>query len=173
MGAGKVNVWIADVTDPCRISNDTWLVTVTDCENRVVQWCDRVYRGIEAPCGHAEIELPPGCYMILAVPRLFPPSPFPPPFPFFNYITHPQLLTLGCNEHACMRLYPPTYRRCWNDVWFATQLLAQQQAISQDVADRVAQAMSAALENAPITGSDTELMQLHEQLRSTATQQPS
>jgi hypothetical protein len=32
---------------------------------------------------------------------------------------------------------------------------------------------SAVLENAPTTGSDTELMQLHEQLRSTATEQPS
>jgi hypothetical protein len=171
MGVGTVNIWIADVADPCKISNATWLVTVADCENRVIQWCDRVYEAIEARCGHAELELPPGCYIVfgvLRVPLPPPPPPFPPPpFPFINYTTHSQVLTLGCDERACVRLYAPTYRRCWDDVWFATQLLVRQEAISQDLADQVARTMNAALENAPRTDVDAELQQLHERLAST------
>jgi hypothetical protein len=85
-------------------------------------------------------------------------------------VTHPQLLTLGCDEHACVWLYPPTYRRCWADVWFATQLLARQQAIGQDVVDQVSRAMDAALSGVVMTDLDSNLERLYERQRSIASE---
>jgi hypothetical protein len=174
MGVGRLDVWIADLADPCKISNNDWRVTVTDCKNQVIQWCDNDYFAVLARCGHVELELPPGCYMVtgtLILPTFpLPQPPSPPPFPWIIYRTHVGILTLGCDERACVRLFAATYRRGWRDILLATHLLARQDALPQDVADQVARAMDAALQNAPRTEADAEFEKLEERLQSIAQQ---
>ena len=173
MSTSTVDVWIDDWADPCKISNQTWHVTVTDCENRVIRWCDMTYEGIEARCGHIELQLPPGCYLVFAVLRIpLPPPPPPPPSPpdfpfpgFIQFFADPQVLTLGCGANACIRLHVRSYRRAWDDVMLTTQRLVRQGAIPQNVADQVAAAMEAALENGPPeTNADAMLRDLRQRL---------
>lgn len=66
-GLARINVWIAEGNCPCKISNRDWIVQVFDCYNKVLEWCDKKYDNIIARCGHVELELPPGCYVIHAL----------------------------------------------------------------------------------------------------------
>lgn len=168
MGLAKLNVWIHDVVDPCKISDQTWLVNVTDCNNRVVEWCGRKYAAIPAQCGHIEIDLPPGCYTVwgaLSVAII-------PPFLYANYITHFCIVTVGCDEKACVQLYAPSYRWCWRSFFFATEILAQQQGIPRDKADRLLEALNAVIEHVPKTASDAELEELLKELPKIIRQKP-
>ena len=64
MGLATLNVWIHDQQDPCRISDLPWRVFVTYCNGNPVEWCGHTYSIEEAKCGHAEFQLPPGCYFV-------------------------------------------------------------------------------------------------------------
>jgi hypothetical protein len=163
VGVAKVDVWIADIADPCKISNATWYVTVTDCRNRVIEWCRKAYEAMPAECGHIEIELPPGCYLVFGALNVWQPPP-EPGWPSSNYFTHTGILTLTCEESACLRLYAPLFRNCWDVVLRATEVLQARGELSQDVLNTVAAARDAALENVPLTDSDTEVYELHGRL---------
>lgn len=43
MGLATLNVWVHDKVDPCKISDDFWLITVTYCNGNVVEWCGHTY----------------------------------------------------------------------------------------------------------------------------------
>jgi len=160
MGLGRLNVWIADVVDPCRISDLTWFVNVTDCDGRVVQWCNRRYAGIPARCGHVEVELPPGCYIVSAAKSFA----VAPPFLYLNYITHFAMVQVRCDEKACVKLYAPTYHMCWRFIFLGTQALAQHQAIPREKADRLLAALNDVIPHVPKTEQDSNLERLFEEL---------
>ena len=154
MSFASLNVWIHDIEDPCRISDKTWFVQVTDCStNRIVRWCDRVYARIPARCGHVEIRLPPGCYTVTAALSVA----IRPPFVYANYNTHVGFANVDCREHACVHLYSPTYRYCLKFTLLATQMLAKFQAVPQDQADELTRAINAMVENLPRTAADAGL----------------
>lgn len=48
MGFARLNVWVHDIQNPCRISDRTWRINVTDCENRIVTYCGRRYANLPA-----------------------------------------------------------------------------------------------------------------------------
>ena len=166
MSLSTVDVWIADWADPCRISDATWRVTVTDCGNQVIQWCNTAYEDIEAECGHAELQLPPGCYVVFALRRIpIHPPPNPAPFPpFFTILTNRQVLTLGCDMHGCVNLQAQSYIQTWDDLLLTTRLLQRQEVLPPNVADQVAQAMDAALAYVPRTDADAILRDLRQRL---------
>ncbi len=129
MGTGRLNVWVSDVADPCGTFNGSGRMTIFDCEG-ILQWpCGRflapngqwqpvpngIYRNLPFRCGHLEVELPPSCYWVIAG------SVSPAPgFIHLNYTTHVGIVQVGCNETACVKLYNPTLRLCWN--WFLAGL---------------------------------------------------
>src|SRR5262249_23076129 len=121
MGLGKLNVWIHDDVDPCRISDQTWTVAVTYCNGVVVKWCDKTY-SIEARCGHADVEIPPGCYVVFAL--RFVPGPGGQ-FPFFLRLTHSSFVMVECDEASCVHVYTPTQRHTTTHAASSAQLLAQ------------------------------------------------
>jgi len=160
MGFATLDVWIHDIQDPCRISNQNWFVNVTDCSNRVVEWCGRRFAGIPAKCGHVEIVLPPGCYTVWGAVSVA----ILPPFLYANHITHFGMVNLSCDQRACVNLYAPTYHLCWRSILFSTQLLAQQKAIPREKAQRLIEALNAVAEHIPKTGGDAELDPLFAEL---------
>ncbi len=133
MGLARLNIWIHGIEDPCRISNKTWYVVVTDCQNRVVEWCGRKYADLPAKCGHREVSLPPGCYLVWAALNVFDIKGGIQG----NYVTHFAFAKVDCHETACVHLYAPTYKKCWQAFRFATEFIAERGGFPRDTARNV------------------------------------
>lgn len=128
MGLGKLNVWVSDVADPCGTWEGGGTMTIFDCKG-ILEWpCGRylapdgnwhpvpggIYKDLPFKCGHLEAEVPPGCYWVLAgyVSR--------GPHIHLNYTTHVGIAQVGCDQTACIKVYNPTIRLCWD--WFLVGL---------------------------------------------------
>ena len=128
MGVGRLNIWVSDIADPCGTWHGTGpgaLMTILDCKG-ILEWpCGRylapdgqwqlvpngTYANLPFNCGHLEVELPPGCYWAIA--GYVSPNPG---FIHLNYTTHVGIAEVGCDQTACVKLYNPTIRLCWD--WF-------------------------------------------------------
>ncbi len=129
MGIGRLNVWISDVADACGTWTGSGRATIFDCDG-ILNWpCGRFrtegtdwqpvpggqYRNLPFRCGHLEAELPPGCYWVVAG-SVTPGSGYI----HLNYTTHVGVVQVCCDGHACVKLYNPSLRLCWN--WFLAGL---------------------------------------------------
>jgi hypothetical protein len=129
MGIAKLNIWVSDVADPCGTWKEDGEMTILDCKG-ILEWpCGRFlaphgqwepvpngrYHNLPFRCGHLEVEVPPGCYWVVS--GIVKPSP---EIIYFNYTTHVGIAQVGCDETACVKLYNPTTRLCWE--WFRVGL---------------------------------------------------
>lgn len=114
MSTAKLNIWITERGDPCRITNNTLFVHVLHCSGKVLEWCGRKYLHIPARCGHLELEIPVGCYVVGAVEN---PSGIPP---LGNHLTHIAIVRADCGKDYCVTLFDPTFHQCAQ--WFGTAL---------------------------------------------------
>jgi hypothetical protein len=107
MGLGKLNIWIRyepDITWSCRVdTKNPWYVTIKDCTGRILEWCGKVYSRVgPTECGHIEIEVPPGCYVLSAIGYAT----------GHNTFTAPAFVLVGCDETACVNLLAPIQHNC-------------------------------------------------------------
>lgn len=129
MGLGTLNIWVSDVADPCGTWSGDGRMTIFDC-NGILEWrCGRFrtpegewkevpngrYKDLPFRCGHLEVEVPPGCYWVVAGY-----VGAPGPVIHLNYTTHVGIVQVGCDETACVKVYNPTVRLCWD--WFLVGL---------------------------------------------------
>lgn len=140
----KLNIWVSDTDDPCRISDRTWYVTIFDCNGEVLQWCKKKYVVMPAPCGHLEVEVPPGCYYIKAV-WSFWLTPGPSIIYRVNHFTDAAIVQACCEQHVCVKLFNPGIHRCGTIVVRAIKDLVRQKAIKPEQANQVEKAMNEAL----------------------------
>lgn len=112
MGMGRLNVWITEPRDPCTISSDTWRVNIAHCDGRILEWCGRTYANLPAPCGHLEIPLPPGCYVVRGARSVRFVGTGPGRRLRGNVITDAGIVTVCCDKEACVTLYPPEIHLC-------------------------------------------------------------
>lgn len=120
MSTATLNVWITNFGDPCHIiDTDNWFVHITDCNGKVLEWCDRKYAFLRAKCGHLEIEVPPGCYAVFAGHS----AEGAGVQPFGNRITHVQIVRANCGDHICVTLFSPSGWHC--GTWFAEAVETQ------------------------------------------------
>jgi hypothetical protein len=145
MGMAKLNVWVSGTDDPCSVSNRTWYVTIFDCDGNVLQWCGKRYVVMPAPCGHLEVEVPPGCYYIKAVWGFWI-SPGPGIIYRVNHFTDAAIVQACCKEPACVKLFNPSLHRCGIIVVRAIKDLLLQKAIKPQQAIQVEKAINEALE---------------------------
>lgn len=118
MSTAKLNVWVTAVGDPCRIDTQhQWFVHVLHCDGRALEWCDRVYVNIPTKCAHAEIEVPPGCYLVVTT---WSPAPVTSGNQVItslgNHISHVQIVRADCAREYCVTLFPPTFH--WCGIWW-------------------------------------------------------
>jgi hypothetical protein len=112
MSLATLNVWVTAIGDPCHIDNDPTrkvVVHIVDCEGNVLTWCGRTYRDIPTECGHATIEIPPGCYAVFASEGVGIGT-------FGNVLTHVQIVRANCGDHVCVTLFTPSAHLC--GTWF-------------------------------------------------------
>ena len=154
MSTATLNVWITEIGDPCHIIKPSpsdpmgWFVHVVDCDGKVLEWCGRRYRDIPAKCGHVELEVPPGCYSVLASHTPARAGGIPP---FGGRLTHVQVIRVNCGDHACVTLFSPTI---WHSgTWFKT-------AIADHTAALVEGGMKAETARGAVAAIDTFLQQV-------------
>ena len=109
MGLGKLNVFVSALDDGCKVDSRTWFVTIYDCDGKVVEWCGRRYAVLPAKCGHLEVELPPGCYVLVAVWSF---GVSPAGVIFGNHFTDHGVAHVCCDQTTCVTLYTPSAHRC-------------------------------------------------------------
>lgn len=116
MSTARLNVWVTRVGDPCRIDmTHQWYVHVLHCDGRLLNWCGRIYRNLPTKCGHLDIDVPPGCYMVCAT---WSPAPAgsTSPTSLGNHISHLVSVRANCGDHVCVTLFPPTFH--WCGIWW-------------------------------------------------------
>ena len=90
MGMARLNVWITKPGRPCTIDSGSWIVYVLTCDLKPLEWC-RFPPRTPAKCGHAEIDLPPGCYVVIALGD--------------GGMTCPAVVEACCDHHVCVKLF--------------------------------------------------------------------
>lgn len=164
MGLATLNVWIHDKTDPCKIDDGVfWFVSVTYCNGQPVKWCGHTYSGELAKCGHVELQLPPGCYVVRAL-QFFPKI-------FFNLTDH-AIVVVGCDEKACVHLYTPTDRQRPGSASLSARFLAATKGLPPKAADKFVAACDALLKDLPQTARDTAIEQLLKDLEDAFAKNP-
>ena len=155
----KLNVFISAMDDPCGISQRTWYVTIYDCDGNVLQHCGKKYVVLPARCGHLEVEVPPGCYYIKAVwnYHIVKPGVYR-----VNHFTDAAIVTIGCGQHHCVKLFNPNVHRCGTIYALALRDLVRQKAINRRVIDQLEEINRPILEQVGRPGKMFELGNLEE-----------
>ena len=138
MGTAKINVWVTERGQPCKITSRDWRVAVAHCNGEILEWCGKKYDNIPAKCGHAEIEVPPGCYVVAASYHFW----YVEGVLMGNVVTDHAIVQVSCGETACVTLYTPTANSCVRVVFdILIPLLVQNRIIRKEEADAAIAAM--------------------------------
>lgn len=158
MGMAKLNIWVSDTDDPCAMSNRTWYVTIYNCDGQALEWCGKKYVVLPAPCGHLEVEVPPGCYRVNAVWSFS----FAGGIYYVNHFTDSAVVQACCDQTTCVTLFNPSTHRCGTIFLRAVRDLVAQRAIRPALARQVETAVNALLEQLPRPVKGFELDHLDE-----------
>jgi hypothetical protein len=151
MGLGTLQVWITSEGNPCVISerdehdNRPWVIAVWHCDGALLTWCGRKYFNIPAPCGHVELKLPPGCYVVRAADGQ---AITADGKVIGNHWSDHAVVTVCCDQAACVTLFSPTAHNCGiGFLRVLEQLVARQ--IMPDEARRAMEAMQVVINKLP------------------------
>jgi hypothetical protein len=123
----KLCVWVTEFGDPCHIMHtEQFYVHVTDCEGKLLKWCDKTYSFFPTTCGMVEIEVPPGCYSVFAT-HSERKQGTDLTGGFGNRLTHIQVVRVNCGDHVCVTLFSPYLSNC--GTWFAAAVKGQYAAL--------------------------------------------
>ena len=145
MGMGTLNVWVSEIGDPCGLTDRTWYVTIYDCDGDVFQWCGKRYVVMPAPCGHLEVDLPPGCYYVKASWNYWQVGSNYRA----NHFTDPAIVQVCCGETTCVKIFAPEAHRCGWIFLKAVEDLARQKLIRPAIAKEAEGAIRAVIEQLP------------------------
>lgn len=158
MGMARLNIWVSGLDDPCSIDNRTWYVTIYKCDGTVLEWCDRRYVVLPAPCGHLDLEVPPGSYRINAVWSFS----LQGGIYYVNHFTDSAVVHVCCDEHRCVTLFNPSIHRCGTIFIRAVQDIVAQQGVDPGLAREVERAVDKFLQALPPPPRTFELAHLDE-----------
>ena len=147
MGMAKLNIFVSGMDDPCGFDNRTWYVTIYDCDGNVLEWCGRRYVVMRAPCGHLEVEVPPGCYYIKAVWSFV--IVLPGLVYRVNHFTDAAIVGACCEQTTCVKLFNPSAHRCGYIYVRALRDLVRQKGIKPELARQAEDAINATLQEMP------------------------
>lgn len=158
MGTARLNVWVTRENDPARIKEEQSFVHVLHLDGTVLEWCGTRYTDLPTKCGHLEVEVPPGCYAVCASADT---NGSDEDSLLGNHLTHIDLVSVGCGETACARLFTPTISFCFT--WFRS---AVEQAVQGERLQRARPALEALDQLAQVLPYDPMTERLQELTRS-------
>jgi hypothetical protein len=147
MSMAKLSIWVSGMEDPCGVSDRIWFITIYGCDGNVLEWCGRRYVVLPAPCGHLEVEVPPGCYYVKAVwsYRIIRPGTMYA----VNHFTDAAIVQARCDETVCVKLFNPSAHRCGIIIARAITDLMQQKLVKPETAQKATQAIQALVAELP------------------------
>lgn len=150
MSTARLNVWITEVGDPCKIDlKHRWFVHVLRCDGSLLRWCrdgqEADYTNIETKCGHVEFDVPPGEYLVMAT---WSPGTGEP-HELGNHLTHIQVVRVNCGDHACVTLFPPTAHFCGTWFQIAINTLMELGDVNPDLGQRAVAAIQEVVQALP------------------------
>jgi hypothetical protein len=157
MGMSTLQIWITSEGSPCTISerddhdNTPWQVAVMHCDGRVLTWCGRRYVGLVAPCGHLEIKVPPGCYIIRAGEGM---GVDKKGGLTGNHLSDHAVVTACCDESICVMLFAPTLHNCVFGVNAAIDRAVAANVVPAELARPALAALKALAEKLPASDFD-------------------
>ncbi len=89
MGLGCINIWIRN--KDCKLTDEDGIIRIETCDGRPFTWCEEEFPNFPFKCGHAEKEIPPGCYIVQARTEE-------------QVYTHKAMLIISCDDHICVNL---------------------------------------------------------------------
>ena len=140
MCTARICAFVAKINEPCRIDEGTWFGHALYCNGEIVTHCGRRLTNLEVKCGHFEVEVPPGCYVICATWSRGTSSQS-----LGNHLTHCAIVQVKCGETACVTLFNPSLHTCGThfghairDAVGAGQLPREALAVAQRAQEAVA-----------------------------------
>jgi hypothetical protein len=162
MALGRLNVFVSELDHGCKVDSRTWYVTIYGCDGRVLEWCGRRYVAIPARCGHLELQIPPGCYTIVATWSF---ATGPGGIIWGNHFTDHGVVHVCCGKESCITLFTPSLHRCGVLFDFALRALAegpQEEGPPREAVEGARQAIAELLRHVPAAEQPYELDHLDE-----------
>jgi hypothetical protein len=157
MGLATLQIWFTAEGSPCTISerdehdNLPWQVAIMHCDGRVLNWCGRRYVGIPAPCGHVEVKVPPGCYVIRGGESM---GVNAHGGVTGNHMTDHAVVTACCDENTCVTLFAPSAHNCIFGVVAAIQGAVAFNKLAAEIATPALEALRVVAERLPRSNFD-------------------
>jgi hypothetical protein len=154
MGLAKLQIWINSEGDPCKISerdehdNSPWVVAIWHCDGDLLEWCGKKYYNMVAKCGHLEVDVPPGCYVIRAADGM---SISKDGQVVGNHWSDHAVVTACCDENTCITLFAPSAHSCGIGFLAVLDRLIIAKKIPADIGKEAVQALNKILEKIPKT----------------------
>lgn len=167
MGLAKLQIWFTAEGAPCKISDHDahdglpWEVAIMTCDGNVLEWCKRRYVGIPAPCGHVEVEVPPGCYIIRGGEQM---GVNPHGGITGNHLTDHAVVTACCDKEVCVTLFAPSLHNCLHGVHVAVRDAMVFQKIPAELGKTFLAALKPLQERAPKSNFDTAAIPVMDEL---------
>ncbi|MBU1938094.1 hypothetical protein KKG05_11905 [bacterium] len=141
MGMAKLNVWVRSIEHPFMPdSRLTWWIDIFVCNWKPLEWCDKTYYEIPTRCGHIEIDIPPGCYIVQAR------TASRGHHGYYSSIT---MVIAGCGETACVNLIPLPLSKYGVQYNTALEFQAMIGNIPKELAKKALEANKAVIEHLP------------------------
>lgn len=167
MGLGKLQIWITAEGSPCTISerdehdNLPWEVAIMHCNGRVLKWCGRKYVGLIARCGHLEVDVPPGCYVIRAGENM---GVNAHGGITGNHLSDHAVVNVCGDQTVCVMLFAPSLHNCLFATREAVQGAMTAKIIPVEIGRPVVNAIKALSEQLPKSTFDEESLTVMEEL---------
>ncbi len=174
MSTAVLNVWVTNLGDPCTITNSPWVIAVSNCSGRVLNWSEGRYRH------HRDdkwIAIPPHIPPVIGGGPAMPLGSYYDSIPtrdghveielppgcysvrasmhtwfsngviYGNWATDRAIVTACCGDDVCTMLYAPSRIACWVPLFeFVIPLLVRNRVLKQgEEATRAAEALNNAL----------------------------
>ena len=158
MGLSKLSIWVKDTEHPClpyQTDRTSWVGAILTCDLQPLHYGDvknGLYpltdRGKLGGKVHGQVEVPPGCYIVLAA------------APCGNTFTHMAMVQVGCAQEVCVNLITTSLSTCTAQIIVALRLasalgaryhpgLPLERAIPRAVISRVTKALEELREHIP------------------------
>lgn len=131
------------------------------CDGQVLNWCGRRYVGLKAPCGHLEVEVPPGCYIIRGGESM---GVNAHGGVTGNHMTDHAVVTACCDESTCVTLFAPSLHNCVFGVVVAVNGAIAANKLPADVGRPALAALKALSERLPRSNFDYAAIPVMEEL---------
>lgn len=167
MGMATLQIWIRSEISPCTISeSDThdkvpWQVAIMHCDGRALAWCGKTYVGLVAECGHLEVEVPPGCYVIRAGEGM---RVDKKGGVLGNHMSDHAVVIACCDQRVCVNLFAPTLHNCVHGVVAALDGAVAANLLPAETAKPALAALRALSEKLPRSDFDKTAIPLMDEL---------